>query len=47
MSLPVNMKPWRYIWNGITRSKTVDTSTLHETRLKRTLNVVDLLGLGK
>lgn len=40
------MKPWRYIWNGITRSKTVDTSTLHETRLKRTLNVVDLLGLG-
>ncbi|XP_014789344.1 cationic amino acid transporter 3 isoform X1 [Octopus bimaculoides] len=40
------MRPWRYLWNGITRSKTVDTSTIYETHLKRSLNVVDLLGLG-
>ncbi|GAB1605932.1 cationic amino acid transporter 3-like [Argonauta hians] len=40
------MKLWRYLCTGITRSKTVDTSTLFETPLKRSLNVIDLLGLG-
>lgn len=35
------------ICQAITRRKTIDERTLLQTKLKRSLNLVDLIGIGK
>ena len=34
------------LWSVVTRTKTVDIKTLHDTQLKRCLNIFDLTALG-
>ncbi|KAL5014297.1 hypothetical protein ScPMuIL_008567 [Solemya velum] len=40
------MKTCSTLWNGLTRKKTVSADSLKETKLKRCLNVFDLVCLG-
>ena len=37
----------KYVWRSFARTKSLDVTRLHDTELKRCLNVVDLTALGK
>ncbi len=36
-----------YVWTSFSRTKDLDVNHLHDTELRRCLNVVDLTALGK